>query len=82
MSEPRLRLAVLGCGQAALLAARALRELRGVSCAYASRRPERAARFAQMVIANNFGDERPTVEITARRRALQFKRLRHLVARA
>jgi UDP-N-acetylglucosamine 3-dehydrogenase len=47
VSEPRLRLAVLGCGQAAVLAARALRGLRGVSCAYASRQPERAARFAQ-----------------------------------
>lgn len=46
MSE-RLRLAVLGCGQAAMLAARALRAVPGVSCAYASREPERASRFAR-----------------------------------
>ena len=55
MSEPRLRLAVLGCGQAAVLAARALRGLRGVSCAYASREPERAARFAQKLDGHSFG---------------------------
>ena len=55
MSEPRLRLAVLGCGQAAVLAARALRGLRGVSCAYASRQPERAARFAQKLGGRAFG---------------------------
>ena len=55
VSEPRLRLAVLGCGQAALLAARALRELRGVSCAYASREPERAARFGQKLGGRAFG---------------------------
>ena len=55
MSEPRLRLAVLGCGQAAVLAARALRDVRGVSCAYASRQPERAARFAQKLGGRAFG---------------------------
>ena len=55
MSEPRLRLAVLGCGQAAVLAARALRDLRGVSCAYASREPERAVRFAQKLGGRAFG---------------------------
>ena len=55
MSEPRLRLAVLGCGQAAVLAARALRGLRNVSCAYASRQPERAARFAQKLGGRAFG---------------------------
>ena len=55
MSEPRLRLAVLGCGQAAVLAARALRGLHGVSCAYASREPERAARFARKLGGRAFG---------------------------
>jgi len=50
-----LRLAVLGCGQAARLAARALRELRGVSCAYASREPERAARFGRKLGGRAFG---------------------------
>jgi predicted dehydrogenase len=44
-----LRLAVLGCGQAAVLAARALRRLPRVSCAYASRVPERAALFARQL---------------------------------
>jgi predicted dehydrogenase len=56
MSGPGpVRLAVLGCGQAAVLAARALRHLHGVSCAYASREPERAARFARRFGGRAFG---------------------------
>jgi len=56
VSEPRcVRLAVLGCGQAAVLAARALRGVRGVTCAYASRESERAARFARKLGGRAFG---------------------------
>ncbi len=42
-----LRLAVLGCGRAAVLAGRALRGVPGVSCGFASRDPERAVRLAR-----------------------------------
>jgi predicted dehydrogenase len=52
---PPLRLAVLGCGRAAVLAGRALRRVPGVSCAYASRDPERAARFARRLGGRAFG---------------------------
>jgi predicted dehydrogenase len=56
MSGPApLRLVVLGCGQAAVLAGRALRRVPGVSCAYASRDPERAARFARRLGGRAFG---------------------------
>jgi predicted dehydrogenase len=48
VSGPRpLRLAVLGCGRAAVLAGRILRRLPGVSCAYASRDADRALHFAR-----------------------------------
>jgi predicted dehydrogenase len=50
-----LRLAVLGCGRAAELAGRVLRGMPGVSCAYASRDPERAARFARRLGGRAFG---------------------------
>lgn len=53
--EGSLRLAVLGCGRAAALAGRALRRLPGVSCAYASRDPERARRFARKLGGRAFG---------------------------
>lgn len=52
---PSLRLAVLGCGRAAVLAGRALRGVTGVSCAYASRDPQRAARFARQLGGRAFG---------------------------
>jgi predicted dehydrogenase len=56
VSEERpVRLAVLGCGRAAVLAARALRHVGGVSCAYASRDPRRAARFARALRGRAFG---------------------------
>lgn len=56
MSGPRpLRLAVLGCGRAAVLAGRALRGVTGVSCAYASRDPQRGARFARQLGGRAFG---------------------------
>lgn len=46
IAPPPLRLAVLGCGRAAILASRALRGMPGVGCAYASRDPSRAAELS------------------------------------
>lgn len=46
-SSPPLRLAILGCGFAAELAAGALRKRRDVACHYASRNGARAADFAR-----------------------------------